>query len=203
MSVLSDRVVNLIGYLEDPLLEAFAAGMLEPADDLSLIAHGDGGTIRPWEALMDPNNAALWALPYAAQWTGGIMPTRFANETDDDYLTRARAELDHPRGMRRGGATSLEVIAQGYLTGNKTVRVWERWEGEIWGVCVEVKESECPDLDAVSAALHDPEIWPAGFVLTVTTDHAPIVDEGGIPIDSTAGTVTVDLATLDEVNDPV
>ena len=199
MSVLSDRVAGLISYLEDPLLEALADGMLEAADDLSLIAHGDGGTIRPWQALTDPNTAELWALPYAAQWTGGIMPTRFANETDTDYLARARAELDRPRGMWRGGKESLSVIAQGFLTGNKTVRIFDRALGQLWNVLVLVKTAECPDATALSDALHDPEIWPAGFIITVGFDDTPIVDEGAIPIDSTAGTVTIDAATLDDV----
>lgn len=173
MSILADRAVNLLSYLliddeSDALLEGLVRGLLAPADDLSLVAHGDGDTIGPWQAITDPAVAPLWALPAAAQWTGGIMPARLPGETDDVYLARARAAVVHPNGMLRGSARSLTLVTQAYLTGTKRVNVLNQLGGDVWAVGVEVLASELTVDEAVlTAALNDNSIIGAGMAATV------------------------------------
>jgi hypothetical protein len=168
MSILADRAVGLLEYLRvgdpvaDGLLEALVRGLLDPADRLSLVAHGDG-TIGPWQAITDPGVAEMWALPTASQWTGGVMPPRAVGETDDAYLPRARAEVVQPRGMRRGSAPALQVAARPHLTGTQTVRVAERLDGDAWQAGVLVLEAELIDLDALVAAVNDPDVITAGM----------------------------------------
>jgi hypothetical protein len=168
MSVLADRAVRLVDYLRigdpvsDALLEALVRGLLDPADRLSLVAHGDG-TIGPWAAITDPGVAELWALPHAAQWTGGVMPPRALGESDSDYLARARAEVVQPRGMRRGSAPARQVAARPHLTGTRTVRVAERLDGDPWEVGVLVLEAELSDIAALEAAVNDPDVITAGM----------------------------------------
>jgi hypothetical protein len=172
MSLLADRAFNLLSYLliddeSDTLLEGLVRGLLEPAERLSIVAHGDGDTLAPWQAITDPAVAPLWGLPAAAQWTGGVMPAQLAGESDDDFLARARAAVVHPRGMLRGSARSLTLIAQGYLTGTKTVTILNQLSGDLWTVGVEVFEAEVTDLDAMTAALNDNAVIIAGMIASV------------------------------------
>lgn len=222
MSVLSDRALALLEHLHidpesDRLLDALTEGMLAPADRLSTVAHGEtvglypaaavypsrtlypGGTeLTSWQALTDPAVAPLWALPYAAQWTGGIMPPRRAGESDDDYQARASAEVVHPRGMLRGGATSLKIIANAFLTGDQEARVVERPGDDLWSAIVLVNSTAIGDrVDALAAALNDPEVLPAGFEILVEASDAPLIDEGTQTIDAVA--VTIDDATITDV----
>lgn len=176
MSVLADRAVGLLEYLRvdpisDALLEGLVRGLLDPAERLSLVAHGDGGAIAPWQIITDPSVAQLWSLPHASQWTGGVPPRRAAGETDDDYLARARAEVVSPRGMRRGSSPALAATAQPYLTGTKTVRIAQRLGGSVWEVGVLVFEAEVIDIDELTAAVNDPDVITAGMRAAV--DYLP------------------------------
>jgi hypothetical protein len=186
--------------VSDALLDGLVRGLLDPADRFSLAAHGDGDTIlEPWAALTDPRVAPLWAIPHVAQWMGGVPPIRRAGETDDEYLTRARAELIRPRGMLRGGQDSLKITTRAFLTGTQTVRVLERPDGDLWSAIVLVKTSEIGGRTSqLEAALNDNEIVPVGFEITVIPDDAPLVDEGTLTVNA-AGTITIDTATLDDV----
>lgn len=203
----ANRAVSLLSYLNvdepepDALLDSLVRGLLDPADRVSLAAHGDGGTIitSSWQALTDPRVAELWAIPHCAQWMGGVPPVRRVSETDDDYLARCRTELIHPRGMLRGGATSLKITARPFVTGTQTIRVVEAVDGDPWAVDVLVKTSEIGGrATLLQTALNDPEIVPAGFAITVIPDDKPLVDEGTITIDA-AGTVTIDAALIDDI----
>jgi hypothetical protein len=203
-SVLQERAVSLISYLyvddvtADSLLEQRMRGMTDPAEQLSLVCHGDGGSITPWAALTDPRVAEIWALPYVAQWIGGVVPQRRAGETDDDFLPRARLELIHPRGMLRGGQTSLRIIAASF--GATSIRVVERPGDDLWSADVLVKPSQIgSNAAALTAALNDPEVVAAGFETIVLISDAPLIDEGTVTIDSVAGTVTIDSATINDV----
>jgi hypothetical protein len=170
MSVMAQRALGLLDYLHvdsesDALLDALVLALFDPADRLSLIAHGDGETTGPWATITDPTVAPLWAIPHAALWTGANPPARRVGETDSDYLARARVELSHPRGMLRGSARSLRIVAQQpqYLSGTRTVRIAERFGGALWQVGVLVLAAEVVDLAALTAAANDPDIIPAGM----------------------------------------
>lgn len=167
MSVVADRAMTLLDYLRideesDAILEGLARGVLDPAERLSLVAHGDD-THGAWAVLTDPQVAPLWALPHAAQWTGGKMPGRIAGESDEDYLARARAAVVRPVGMLRGSAGSLITAAQPYLTGTRRVRVVQGLGGSVWDVGVLVLEDEVIDLDKLTAAVNDDDVITAGL----------------------------------------
>lgn len=201
MSILSDRAASQVAFLDDRLLQTLTAAFLsgESAERLSLIAHGDGDQLAPWQILTDPTVAPLWALPYAAQYTGGIMPVRRAGESDDAYTERARAEIVHPRGMLRGGPTSLEVIARAFLTEPQTIRVVQMPDGDLWSAEVLVEAAQVTDLTALEQALNDPVSLPAGFKITVSTSIGPLIDEANLLIGDVADGVTIDGATLADV----
>lgn len=204
MSVITDRVLSQLSYLligdaeSDQLLTAIATGLLVPAERLSAIAHGDGvlSTVA-WQILTDPRYAPLWALPYAAQWTGGTMPAQMAGETDDAYLARARMAVVRPRGMFRGSARSLLEVGIAYLTGTKTARVVERVNDDPWLVHFIVRPGEVSDSDALTAALNDPGLVPAGMKVVVIESDSPLIDEGTRTIDTATG--VIDTATLADI----
>lgn len=204
-TVMARRAQQLLDYLRtdpgsDGLLDALTFALLTPAGRLSLVAHGDlAGTVGPWQGLTDPAVCDLWALPYAAQWTGGVLPDRKAGETDADYGARARAEAIRPRGMRRGSPESLAVVAREYLTGSRTVRVVQRPGGEPWTVNVHVKAGEAPDHAALEAAVNDPLVITAGVRATVIYGDQPLWDEATVAWADVPGTVTAMNVTVADV----
>lgn len=151
----------------DALLEQLIRGLFDVAERLSLVAHGDGVTIGPWEALTNPAKAELWALPYAAQWVGAEMPKRLIGETDDAYTARARLELLHPRGLRRGTPRSLQLVAQAYLIGDQTVVIDQYYGSDPWTVGVLVFEDSVADLVTLTDAVNDNRVAIAGMLSTV------------------------------------
>lgn len=201
MTVMTERVQRLLEYLKidpesDALLEALNEALLAPAERLSLVAHGDGAAIRPWAAITDPAVAELWALPFAAQWTGGRLPTRLASETDPEYTERARAEALSPRGMHRGSAAALKVAAETRLTGTRSVRIVQLLGGDVWAVGVLVKASEAPDPAALEAAVNDDEVITGGMKAEVIYSDQPLWQEAtrtwsAVDIAVTASNVTL------------
>lgn len=168
INVMAERASGLLQYLNvspasDRLRDLLVRAMLEPAERLSLICHGDGQSYGPWEAVTNPAVAPLWGLPYAAQWVGALMPARLNGESDEDYTDRARQELLHPRGFTRGSAQSLKIVAQAYLTGAKTCHIVPILGGNIWQVGVLVFEASVTDLDALTAAVNDDHVAIGGM----------------------------------------
>lgn len=205
MSVLSDRALQHVDHLhvDDPdpdgLLDALTEGQLAPADRLSLVAHGDGTSTGPWQAITDPATAPLWGLPHAGLYTGAIMPKRLAGETDTTYETRARDEITHPRGMLRGSAQALRIAALAYVTGTQTVRIIERPDDDPWRALVIARPSEVPDQDALTAAVNDPAVILAGMRADVELTDDPLINEGTRTVDTAAVAAAIDTATLADV----
>lgn len=162
-----EQALAHLGFLEvdpesDDLLAALLRALMSQLVRPALIALGDE-TLRPWQAISDPAAAPLWALPHAAQYTGGQMPARQPGESDDAYLARARHEVVYPRGMRRGSAAAVLSAARLHLTGTQTVVFRERFGGDPWLLGVRTRVDETPDPPAVEAAIR--EVLPAGIVL--------------------------------------
>jgi hypothetical protein len=151
------------------LLERLVGALLSQIERSSLVGHGDE-TFRPWEVLTDPATAPLWALPYAAQWTGGRMPPRLQGEDDVAYTARARHEVVYPRGMLRGSAATVLQAVREQLTGNREVIFRERFGGDPWLLMIVTRESETSDQDAVHAAAY--EVLPAGISLNLEHRNA-------------------------------
>lgn len=172
VNLMADRASKLLNYLNvnpvsDALRDLLVRAMLSPADRLSLICHGDGATYGPWEAITNPAVAPLWGLPFAAQFVGALMPKRLLGETDNDYTTRARQELLHPRGYFRGSDQSLAIVAQAYLTGLKTCHIIRYYADDVWKVGVLVFEDSVTDLDALTTAVNDDKVAIGGMLSVV------------------------------------
>lgn len=166
----AEQALEHLAYLgydveSDELLAALVSAFMAPLVRASLVALGDE-TLRPWQAITDPAAAPLWAMPHAAQYTGGLMPERLEGESDTDYLARARHEVVFPRGMRRGGWAAALAAARRHLTGTRTVLFRERFGGDEWALGVVTRVAETPDPDAVEAAVL--EVLPAGVELHYT-----------------------------------
>ena len=161
----SDAILEL-------LVTAWMTGLERPA----VVAYGDG-TAGTWQPLNDPLHAPLWALPHAAQWTGGTMPVRQPGETDDAYLARAREEVVRPRGMLRGSRSALATIGRNYLTGTQYISIVEWVDGSPWRLVARVHEDECADPAALVAALNAPDTIPAGMHVDVVLSTGQVWDE--------------------------
>lgn len=146
------------------VLGALVQGMAAPFARLHATAHGDA-TVPPWGVLTDPAVAPLWALPFAAQFTGGVMPTRLAGEADSDYLARARGAVVWPRGMRRGGVEAIRLAVEPTLTGARSVLIRERVNGDPWAMIVDTLAGETPDPPVTRRAAE--AVAAAGVVVTV------------------------------------
>jgi hypothetical protein len=205
MSAMSDRAEQHLGHLELEgrdvvhlaLLRGLARGFLAPADELSRAAHGDAAA-GPWQSLTDPRFASDAQLAYAAQWTGGTMPTPLPGETAAAYARRARLEVLRPRGILRGSPASLELVAQAYLTGSRTARVIEFYGGDAFAVGVRVRPSELGANEAaLRAALNDPSVVFAGGFVDLVISESPLVQEGTRTLNASAA--TIDTATTGDV----
>lgn len=216
MPVATDRALSALAYLlrdgddeHNDLLVGFTRAALSAMAALSRIAHGDADgdatpaerrTGMPWRALTDPRYADPENVPYAAQWTGGTMPPRIPGEDLTAYLDRARLEVQAPRGIRRGSGPGLVTVAQPYLTGTRTTRLVERYDGDVYVIALIVRPAEAPDVPALVAALNDPAVVPAGCQVVVISSNSPVIDEGHKPINAVGPAATINTATLADVN---
>lgn len=159
----------------DAILDALVDASLELLDRAYLIAHGDD-SMPPLAAVTDPRVAPLWGLPYAAVWVGGEMPGRRPGETDEDYTARARHAVVYPRGMRRGSFEILRSSVAETLTGNRTVMVTERANGDLYALLVQTYAAETPDPAATAAAAYAAPI-DASLVLAVEVIDGQTYDQ--------------------------
>lgn len=203
MNVLLNRALGLLEHLlideeSDRLLVGLVTGLLAPAERLSLIAHGDPDAgIDPLQAITDPGVAPLWALPYAAQWTGGTMPPQRAGETDDTYLDRARAEVLLARGMLRGSPRGYLDLARSHAAPDAVMRFVPRLDDDRWEAGVLVRTGDVADPVALEAELNDPDVVVAGLHIEVRNSDAPLIDEATRTIDDATG--DIDTATLPDI----
>jgi hypothetical protein len=181
----------------DALLEGLLRGLLDPAGPLSLWAHGDGVDVAPWEAYTDPTKATLDTIAYAAQWTGGTVPTRRSGESDDVYLARARAELARARNVRRGSRESIEDVVRGYVPAISAWRVVPSADGTRWNHIVYLSPGDMASAPALSAVLNHPAVVPAGARIQVLSESDAIWANGAtvwsaVPVAATWANVTAD-----------
>jgi hypothetical protein len=165
----ADRILALLEHRRvdpesDQLLEALIGGLAVAFDRAGLVAYGDE-TIPAGAALTDPGVAPLWALPHAALYTGGTLPPRLPDETDPDYLARARADVVFPRGMRRGSHAAVRTAAEPHLTGSKTVVIVDD-QGGPYDLTVRTRTSETPDPAAARRAIEGSHVsgGPVGAI---------------------------------------
>lgn len=148
----------------DDLLIGWTTALATALERAALVAHGDA-TVPPGAALRDPRVAPDWALPSAAQWTGGTLPAPFPDEPADDYVARARVAVVRPRGMRRGGGQALIDIVRPLLTGpwdERYVLIVEQYGGDSWSTLVVTRAAQTPDPAQIVAACNAADVVVAG-----------------------------------------
>lgn len=119
---------------------------LQPVDDLVRDKPGSPG----WAVAGDLDRTVF--LPWLLQWVGVVHRPELS-----DVENRARGRL-RPES-RRGTVGHYRAVAQEYLTGDKRVEFYERWEGDSRAVRVRVFASEAPDPDRLEAALLAATPW--------------------------------------------
>lgn len=170
----SDRILAI-------LIGSWMAGLERPAE----VVYGTEAGQTPYAVLTNPSAAPLWALPHAAQWTGGTMPARLPGEDDFAYATRARAEVVRPRGMLRGSYSALVTAMQARLTGTRFVSITEWVDGSPWKLVARVREEEAPDTDALYRAANAPDAVPAGMHVDIVAAASDVWDEADASWDTT------------------
>lgn len=185
----------------DRLLVAWTAALVSCLERLGVVAYGDPGAgVDPRRVLRDPRVAPAWALPSAAQWTGGSVPERLPGETDEQYLDRARTVVVRPKGMLRGGQRSLVDVVVPLLSGpveQRVVQVVERFGGDPWETRVLTREAQTPSVPAVLAACNADDVVVAGERVSHGFADAARVDEMTRRIDQLAG--DIDTLTVTDV----
>jgi len=140
----------------DESLLAFCRALLHPLERTSaLIRDSDAGP--GWSALLDPSRAPASALPYLAQFVG-VRVTRGAASGQQ------REEIVNAAGFRRGRPASIVAAVAATLTGDRTVILTERVDGEAYQLLVQTYTDQTPDAAAAEAAARAQK--PAGIVLT-------------------------------------
>jgi hypothetical protein len=182
----AERALALLAHLRvdedsDQILESLVGAWTDGLERPAQVAHSETGG--PWEALTNPERAPLWALPHAAQWTGGTIPARQSAEDDTAYLLRARAEVLRPRGMLRGAYSALVTTIQAHLTGSRFVSIVEWIDESAWKLAARVRDEECADPAAVYAAANHPSAIPAGMHVAIVESSGQVWDELDTPWD--------------------
>jgi hypothetical protein len=130
------------------------AGTLQDVEDL---ARDDGD--RPgWADIVDLSVAPSSFLDWLGQFVG-VQPV--GNLTD----AQKRQRIANKEGFKRGSVPAMRSAAQVYLTGSKTVNLYER-DTSPYHITVNTYTAETPDSAAVQRALISQK--PAGIVLTYT-----------------------------------
>lgn len=139
---------ELLRFLEAALYD------LQEVEDLARDTDDGPG----WSVIMDVNRAPTKFLPWLAQFVGvRIGP----NDTATDELMRAKVAAQV--GFQRGTVGAMRAAAQVHLTGAKSVRFFERYQGNAYRLRVHTITAETPDAAVVEAALRAAK--PAGIVL--------------------------------------
>ncbi len=133
-----------------------------------------------WGKLLDINAAPSYALPWLAQFMG-VTPLKGL----DDASQRLR--IKEAAGFARGSVGAIRAAAQQFLTGKKTVEIYERDGGNPWRLRVLTYEAETPNPTAVRNAIF--ELKPAGLVLVHEVQRGLKIDQVTSTIDTTTGTI--------------
>lgn len=114
--------------------------------------------VRPgWASLMDVQTIPIEWLGWLAQFVG-------ARLRDGLSESEQRSRIASTDGWKRGSVGAVVGAAQQYLTGNKTVLLRERANGNAYELVVSTRADETPDPSMVLAALMEQK--PAGIILT-------------------------------------
>lgn len=185
MSVFSDELYAALSAIdgEGADLEAYVGAIGDMFAEVEGYARGDDtGDLLPWQSLLDPSIANVYALMWLAQLAGVNVP--IGMESDIDTL---RTFVEAAEGRRRGTLPYMVEVAQRTLTGTETVVTFERYTGDAYLLHVITRTDETPDAAATEAAIRS--VKPAGIVLSYEVSDGVTWDEPVHTWDgSTAGT---------------
>lgn len=139
-------------------LAHYCAALAKLFDQVADVSRDDEDTGAPgWTVIFDPDEAPVEWLPWMAQFIGVNLP---------DWLPEAdkRARIKAADGFRRGTVGAMVAAARAFLTGTRTVFLFERHGGSAYRLAVSTLASETPDPARVEQALVEQK--PAGIVLT-------------------------------------
>lgn len=163
---------------ENGHLLAYLKVLLDPLLDIDDIVR-DSDTHVGWGTLMDVDAAPDWALPWLAQFVG------VSTIVGMDAASQ-RLRIKQVAGFHRGTPAAIIAAAQQYLTGLRTVELYER-EGSAWTFRLRTYLSETPNPQAVLAAVT--ALKPAGVVLIYEVQEGLEIDDLVGTIDGLAGTI--------------
>ena len=135
----------------------FVAAVSEPFEMVYMLARDDDLGRPGWAILMDPDRIPIQFLPWLAQMVGVRL-------RDGLGESQQRERVRRTDGWERGTPGAIAAAAKQYLTGNRTVLLRERANGDAYQLTVITHTSETPNAAAVLAALNEQK--PAGILLT-------------------------------------
>jgi len=112
-----------------------------------------------WGRLLSGDLVPDWAIEWLAQFVGVDIPQGLTAE-------QRRVVLQETPGWSRGTVAAIEGAARVWLTGSKTVEVYERVNGSAYQVQVRTYLGETIDPVKLEAAVRAQK--PAGLILTYT-----------------------------------
>lgn len=157
----STRFADELRYRFAPVmtddLSVFIDGIAAMFAEVESLAREDDDGNPPWSQIMNPEIAtSIYSLLWVAQIAGVRVPVGMEIEDMREFIELAESR-------RRGTPAYMAEIAQRYLTGLKTVVMFERVDGNAYRLRITTRSDETPDPDAVEAALR--AVKPAGIVL--------------------------------------
>ena len=213
MSHIGDMFADLLTHRRidgdaenNAIVDAFALALGDVFDRLGHVAFGDPEQgVRGEQILRDPAVAPLWALAHAALYTGAKLPTRLAEETDEQYVARARDASVYPLGIRRGTHEAIRRAIQSELTGTKAVYIADDF-GTDYDLYVRTLIEETPDPARVERLLAGDFVSGgergairAELILTYETSAAVAWAEATLTWGQIADGVTWSTATVEDV----
>ena len=166
-------------------LLAYLRVLLDPLLDVDDIVR-DTDTHVGWGVLMDVDAAPEWVLPWLAQFVGVTTLPGLSAPSQ-------RLRIKKAAGFSRGTPAAIKAAAQQFLTGTKTVELYER-DGGIWRFRLRTYLSETPDSQKVYDAVL--ALKPAGVVLAYEVQN-------GIEINGLTGTIDSLVGTIASYNNSV
>lgn len=139
--------------------------MLSPLDDLVRETDTHPG----WAKALDVDEAPPFVLPWLAQFVGVKLEPFISSASDDEYtawVARQRERIKTHEAFDRGTVGHLIRGAQEWLTGTKTVYLYER-DTNAWHMTIATLTSETPNPTGMLADLNK-EHKAAGLKLSHT-----------------------------------
>lgn len=172
------------------LLLAFCEALMAPIAPMEQVVRGSDD-YGPWERAVDVEGAPLWVLP----WLACIVGIEWRGAPTEDLRSLIR---DRPR-FRRGMNASIRAAAASTLTGERSVDLIPRVNGNPNLLTVLTVPSETPDPVATERAIRS-EI-PVWVRLITGQEDTPIIDVAGatVTIDAAAAGVTINNVTAVDV----